>query len=99
MLSDRCSECQQVHIKPCVCAVLTSLGRYSLERLDEYIQIEQEPKGGDAPPAHWPTSGDLQVEGLCAAYVADGPKVLQNITFSMKSGERIGIGERGMQSV
>lgn len=63
----------------------------SLERLDEYIHIEQEPKGGEVPPAYWPTSGDLQVERLFASYTVDGPNVLQDITFSMKSGERIGI--------
>ncbi|KAF7978858.1 hypothetical protein HWV62_44329 [Athelia sp. TMB] len=65
----------------------------SLERIQGYINIEQEPKpivGGD-PPAYWPASGDIRVEGLSARYSADGPKVLKDINFHVKSGERIGV--------
>lgn len=42
----------------------------SLERIDSYIKIEQEPKPteGGQPPAYWPTSGDLRVENLSARY-------------------------------
>lgn len=42
----------------------------SLERLQEYMVIEQEPKPnqGGLPPAHWPSSGDLRVEKLSARY-------------------------------
>ena len=42
----------------------------SLERIQQYIDIEQEPepKVGGTPPAYWPASGELQVEGLSARY-------------------------------
>lgn len=42
----------------------------SLERINQYIGIEQEPEPKDAgtPPASWPTSGDLRVENLTARY-------------------------------
>lgn len=42
----------------------------SLERIDSYIKIEQEPKPteGGQPPAYWPASGDLRVENLSARY-------------------------------
>ncbi|KAE9407351.1 P-loop containing nucleoside triphosphate hydrolase protein [Gymnopus androsaceus JB14] len=42
----------------------------SLERVDAYLQIEQEPKPTEQgkPPAYWPASGDLRVENLCARY-------------------------------
>lgn len=66
----------------------------SLERIDDYIDIEQEPKpnASGEPPAYWPASGDIKVENLHARYSADGPEVLQNISFHIKSGERIGVG-------
>ncbi|KIK62964.1 hypothetical protein GYMLUDRAFT_259735 [Collybiopsis luxurians FD-317 M1] len=65
----------------------------SLERINAYIEIEQEPKPTKEgiPPAHWPSSGDLRVENLSARYSPNGPKVLQDINFHVKSGERIGV--------
>ncbi|KAF8956143.1 P-loop containing nucleoside triphosphate hydrolase protein [Flammula alnicola] len=65
----------------------------SLERLQEYMVIEQEPKphAGGVPPAHWPSSGTLRVEKLTARYSPDGPHVLHGLSFDVHSGERIGI--------
>jgi len=42
----------------------------SLERMNAYINIEQEPKPTKKgiPPAYWPASGDLRVERLSARY-------------------------------
>lgn len=42
----------------------------SLERINAYIHIEQEPKATEAgiPPAYWPASGDIRVENLSARY-------------------------------
>ncbi|KAI0918391.1 hypothetical protein AcV5_002391 [Taiwanofungus camphoratus] len=65
----------------------------SLERIQHYTVIEQEPKPTEdgVPPAYWPASGDLRVEKLSARYSPDGPRVLEDISFEAKSGERIGI--------
>ncbi|KAF9233710.1 hypothetical protein BU15DRAFT_90237 [Melanogaster broomeanus] len=65
----------------------------ALERVDSYIKIEQEPKPSELgiPPAYWPASGDLRVEKLSARYSPDGPKVLHDLSFHIKSGERVGI--------
>ncbi|KAF7364891.1 Multidrug resistance-associated ABC transporter protein [Mycena venus] len=65
----------------------------SLERIQGYINIEHEKPATESgkPPAYWPASGDLKVEGLSARYSADGPKVLHDISFHIKSGERVGI--------
>ncbi|KAF8174124.1 hypothetical protein K438DRAFT_1546251, partial [Mycena galopus ATCC 62051] len=65
----------------------------SLERIQGYIDIEHEkaPIEGGRPPAYWPASGDLRVENLSARYSQDGPKVLHDISFDVKSGERVGI--------
>ncbi|KAJ7469587.1 hypothetical protein FB451DRAFT_1368560 [Mycena latifolia] len=64
-----------------------------LERIQEYIQIEHEkaPTATGQPPAYWPASGDLRVERLSARYSLDGPEVLHDISFHIKSGERVGI--------
>ncbi|KAJ7323675.1 hypothetical protein DFH08DRAFT_917047 [Mycena albidolilacea] len=65
----------------------------SLERIKQYIDIEQEPtpepKG--IPPAYWPASGNLDVNNLSARYSHDGPQVLHNISFNIKAGERVGV--------
>ncbi|KZP30629.1 multidrug resistance-associated ABC transporter [Athelia psychrophila] len=65
----------------------------ALERIHEYSIIEQEPVSteGGQPPAYWPASGEIRVEGLSARYSADGPKVLHDISFNVRSGERIGV--------
>ncbi|VDB89903.1 unnamed protein product [Peniophora sp. CBMAI 1063] len=65
----------------------------SLERIQAYLEIEQEPKPvkEKVPPASWPTSGELRVEGLSARYSPEGPKVLHDISFTVQSGERVGI--------
>ncbi|ETW87620.1 ABC transporter [Heterobasidion irregulare TC 32-1] len=65
----------------------------SLERIQAYINIEQEPKAtkDGVPPAYWPASGDVKVENLSARYSQDGPNVLHDISFHIKSGERVGV--------
>ncbi|KAE9393212.1 P-loop containing nucleoside triphosphate hydrolase protein [Gymnopus androsaceus JB14] len=65
----------------------------SLERINAYIKIEQEPKPtkNGVPPAYWPSSGDLRVVNLNARYSPNGPPVLHGISFHVKSGERIGV--------
>ncbi|KAJ7680686.1 hypothetical protein DFH06DRAFT_1163946 [Mycena polygramma] len=65
----------------------------SLERIQSYLTIEQEPKptADGVPPAYWPASGNLSVEKLSARYSPDGPVVLHDISFDIKSGERVGV--------
>ncbi|KAI0768312.1 P-loop containing nucleoside triphosphate hydrolase protein [Trametes elegans] len=65
----------------------------SLERIKQYLNIEQEPKPTPegVPPAYWPASGKLEVEKLSARYSPDGPDVLHDISFEVAAGERVGI--------
>lgn len=72
-----------------------SLPGNSVERIKGYVEIEQEPSNTDSgkPPAYWPSTGSLRVEGLSARYSLDGPEVLHNLNFEIKSGERVGVGE------
>ena len=67
----------------------------SLERIRSYLFIDHEPKAtkDGVPPAYWPASGALQVEGLTARYSTDGPEVLKSLSFTINSGERIGVGK------
>ncbi|KZV63091.1 P-loop containing nucleoside triphosphate hydrolase protein [Peniophora sp. CONT] len=65
----------------------------SLERIYAYLSLEQEPQPTQerVPPASWPTSGELRVENLSARYSPEGPRVLHDLSFTVRSGERIGI--------
>ncbi|KAF7305977.1 ATP-binding cassette transporter [Mycena chlorophos] len=65
----------------------------SLERIQQYLTIEQEAKPTPAgiPPAYWPASGNLAVENLTAKYSPDGDEVLHGLSFEIKSGERVGV--------
>ncbi|PBK89773.1 P-loop containing nucleoside triphosphate hydrolase protein [Armillaria gallica] len=65
----------------------------SLERIQSYLDVDHEEKPSKVrePPASWPTSGQLRVENLSARYSPDGPKVLHDLSFTIQSGERIGI--------
>ena len=58
-----------VHVGPVNGETNVFLGN-SLERIQQYIDIEHEPepKATGKPPAHWPSSGDLRVENLFARY-------------------------------
>ncbi|KAL0579466.1 hypothetical protein V5O48_002572 [Marasmius crinis-equi] len=65
----------------------------SLERLHAYSTIEQEPRATlqGKPPAYWPASGHLQVKGLSARYSPGGPRVLHDLSFEIRAGERVGV--------
>ncbi|KAH9922662.1 multidrug resistance-associated ABC transporter [Fomitopsis serialis] len=65
----------------------------SVERIKQYLDIEHEPKptAVGVPPAYWPASGQLKVDKLSARYSENGPRVLHEISFEAKSGERVGI--------
>ncbi|EJU03262.1 P-loop containing nucleoside triphosphate hydrolase protein [Dacryopinax primogenitus] len=65
----------------------------SLERMRDYIDIDHESGSSEMgkPPAYWPASGALRAENLSAKYSEDSPLVLDNLSFEIKTGERIGI--------
>ncbi|EIN07962.1 P-loop containing nucleoside triphosphate hydrolase protein [Punctularia strigosozonata HHB-11173 SS5] len=65
----------------------------SLERILDFLKIEHEPepKQDGVPPAYWPASGSLRAEKLSARYSPDSVDVLRDISFDIKSGERVGV--------
>lgn len=65
----------------------------SLERIVDYFPIPHEPSfdASRTPPASWPTSGSIVVEDLTARYSDTGSPVLKGLSFSVRSGEKIGV--------
>lgn len=66
----------------------------SCERIQHYIHdIDQEAtsRSDYDPPASWPTTGTLDVQGMSVRYHPDGPDILKDISFRVQAGERIGI--------
>lgn len=65
----------------------------AVERVHDILAIDHEPASTaeHTPPAAWPTSGALEVKNLTARYSPDSPVVLDRISFSIASGERIGV--------
>ncbi|KNZ78578.1 ATP-dependent bile acid permease [Termitomyces sp. J132] len=70
----------------------------SVERVVEYLDLPQEPPAiieSNRPPAYWPSSSNnsslIVVEDLEIKYAPDLPAVLQNVSFTLKAGERVGL--------
>ncbi|THU84317.1 multidrug resistance-associated ABC transporter [Dendrothele bispora CBS 962.96] len=70
----------------------------SVERVVEYLDLPQEPPAvieSSRPPAYWPSSSRndslVSVENLVVKYAPELPSVLQDVSFTLKAGERIGL--------
>ncbi|KAM3542446.1 hypothetical protein ARSEF1564_004664 [Beauveria bassiana] len=66
-------------------------GLMSAERLVQYGSIEQEPSDGSDAGDSWPEEGQVQVSNYRAGYGPGLPDTLRDVTFTIKSGERIGV--------
>uniref|UniRef100_A0A0W0EW54 Putative multidrug resistance-associated ABC transporter n=1 Tax=Moniliophthora roreri TaxID=221103 RepID=A0A0W0EW54_MONRR len=70
----------------------------SVERVVEYLDLPQEPPAiieNSRPPAYWPSSTNnnelIRVENLEVKYAPELPAVLQDVSFTLKAGERVGL--------
>lgn len=66
----------------------------SVERLQEYLDIEQEPAQyipATQPPADWPTKGEIEVKDLSLRYSPELPLVIKDVTFDVASTSKVGI--------
>ncbi|KAF7296041.1 p-loop containing nucleoside triphosphate hydrolase protein [Mycena kentingensis (nom. inval.)] len=66
----------------------------SLERILEFVNIEQQKNPEEAvvpQPAYWPASGSIIARDLTAKYSVNGVEVLRQISFEIKSGERVAV--------
>ncbi|KAI1279478.1 P-loop containing nucleoside triphosphate hydrolase protein [Xylaria sp. FL0933] len=60
------------------------------ERIIEYSELPTESLGGKDAPAAWPTEGRLEACDLVAGY-PDLPPTLKGLTFTINSGEKVGV--------
>ena len=69
----------------------------SVERIVEYLDLPQEPPAtveSNRVPAYWPSSATeqlLSVENICIRYAPELPPVLQDVSFKLRSKERVGL--------
>ncbi|WVO18186.1 hypothetical protein L204_105890 [Cryptococcus depauperatus] len=64
----------------------------SAERVNQYITMpDHETDEGIIPGNQWPSHGEIVVNGLCVRYAADLPDVLNDISFTIKTGMRVGL--------
>lgn len=64
----------------------------SLERIKEYTMLEAEKlEGGSKPAADWPKSGAIDFKNVSFRYDKTLPPVLEDLNFSIGSGEKIGV--------
>eukprot|EP00551_Chaetoceros_affinis_P005474 CAMPEP_0203667918 /NCGR_PEP_ID=MMETSP0090-20130426/4657_1 /ASSEMBLY_ACC=CAM_ASM_001088 /TAXON_ID=426623 /ORGANISM="Chaetoceros affinis, Strain CCMP159" /LENGTH=1016 /DNA_ID=CAMNT_0050532209 /DNA_START=684 /DNA_END=3731 /DNA_ORIENTATION=- len=67
----------------------------SVERVLEYCQIESEAplltESDEALSQEWPKSGDISIINLAARYRSSLQLSLQNVSFTVENGQRIGV--------
>ena len=63
----------------------------STERIVEYTSMEVEDQAGADVPHDWPSDGRIVVRDLEVGYAPDLPSVLKGLTFTVESGQRIGV--------
>ncbi|KAF8337342.1 multidrug resistance-associated ABC transporter [Cantharellus anzutake] len=69
----------------------------AVERVVEYLNLAQEPPAiieSNRPPAYWPSNSSeyiVHVNDLVIKYAKELDPVIRGVTFSLRSGERIGL--------
>lgn len=63
----------------------------AVERVIEYSRLPTEDRGGDSPPAAWPTEGQLEVDNLVSGYAPDLPPVIRGLSFHVEKNQRVGV--------
>jgi ATP-binding cassette subfamily C (CFTR/MRP) protein 4 len=64
----------------------------AVERVVEYSELSLEPNDGvQTPPESWPTSGNISFHSVSLRYSSKDAPVLKNVSFNIKSKEKIGI--------
>ncbi|RZB39259.1 ABC tran domain containing protein, partial [Asbolus verrucosus] len=64
----------------------------SVERILEYTELAPEAdNGSDIPPKSWPNEENITFRSVTMCYSPEGPSVLQEVSFRINAGEKIGI--------
>ncbi|TIC03893.1 P-loop containing nucleoside triphosphate hydrolase protein [Wallemia mellicola] len=72
----------------------TEINLNSVERIGEYLDLEQEQKDdeGDMPGPEWPSEHSyIDIRSLCVRYSPELRRVLDDVSFVVKPGEKVGI--------
>ncbi|CAG8644954.1 24854_t:CDS:10, partial [Dentiscutata erythropus] len=62
-----------------------------IERIKEYLALEEEDLNTNKSSTEWPANGKIEVKNLNVQYSSDGPLILRGISFCVYAGEKIGI--------
>ena len=68
-----------------------ALSLNSVERMNEYIALTPESQGETLPAAAWPATGSVAIKALSAKYRPELETVLKEVSFDIKSGEKVGV--------
>ncbi len=63
----------------------------ALERLGDILKSRREPVLEPSPPGLYVIRGDIEVKNVTFRYRLDLPPAVENVSFSIKAGEKIGI--------
>ena len=65
----------------------------AVERILEYSELPSEPlsEGKIKPATDWPQNGEIKFTDVSFSYDRTLPKVLKNLTFTIKPKEKVGI--------
>lgn len=67
----------------------------SVERLDQYSKLPQEPalesEPDKKPPRSWPQSGRIEFKNVTLKYFEDDEPVLKNLSFTIDPKEKVGV--------
>ncbi|KAJ3206162.1 hypothetical protein HDU67_008352 [Dinochytrium kinnereticum] len=64
------------------------------ERINEYMEIDQERPAivpNMRPPPSWPSKGSIKVNNLEMKYSKESSPILNNVSFEVKGGEKLGV--------
>ncbi|KAF5294184.1 hypothetical protein FQR65_LT10895 [Abscondita terminalis] len=64
----------------------------SVERVVEYSKLDREEERNEIePPINWPRFGDIVFTSVSLRYASSDPYVLKNLSFRIKSNEKVGV--------
>lgn len=63
----------------------------AVERVQEYLELEQEPQGQSLPPKQWPNKATLTIRHLDVRYAPHLDPVLCNVSLAIHDKEKIGV--------
>ncbi|XP_072028477.1 ATP-binding cassette sub-family C member 9-like [Amphiura filiformis] len=63
----------------------------AVERVKFYTDLPTESSEGEEPSRHWPSVGEIKAQEMCVRYAPDTDTVLNEVSFTIHPGQKIGI--------